>query len=77
MRKFFIYILVLIAATSCNSSAEEKKVTVNTVDSNLTVTPVTPIAVDTDDHNKAGMSEVALDSPVGPRNAADTIGQRQ
>ena len=64
-------------AFACNGSGGEKEVTVNTTDTNLTMTPVTPLAVDTDDHNRGAVSEVALDSPVGPQDPKDTIGRNQ
>ena len=72
MRNLRLIVLIAAFITGCNSSAGEKEVTVNTADTNLTATPVTPVAVDTDDHNRGVVSEVALDSPVGPQDPKDT-----
>lgn len=77
MHRIILILSVAVFIYGCNSSGSEKKVTVNTADTNLTVTPATSIATDTDDHNRGMVSEVALDSPVGPQDPTDTIGRNQ
>ena len=75
MRSIIPILLIAVFSAGCNASGGEKEVTINTTDTNLTATPVTPIAVDTDDHNRGAMSDVTLDSPVGPQDPKDTIGR--
>lgn len=72
MNKIILLLLVMLSIYGCNPSGNEKEVTINTADTNLPVPSGTYMTTDTDDHNKGVVSEVALDSPVGPHDPSDT-----
>ncbi|MDB5195726.1 MAG: hypothetical protein JWP88_96 [Flaviaesturariibacter sp.] len=72
MKRLLAFTVLLFTMGGCSSAGNEKPVEVNTVDSAVLI-PESNVPVDTEDHNRPGESDIALDSPIGPHSLNDTL----
>jgi hypothetical protein len=71
-RRAICPILFSFVMTACSSNGNEKKAGISTADTSMPIPLDVVPPPDTDDHNKGSVSEVTLDSPIGPHNLNDT-----